>query len=490
MKKYILFFACFLFFLAINVYAQNRSADAMAEYRAGNYERAVQICRDEISENPNNLESHVVICWALMRLNRQEEALRFARTGRTISRFDARIAEILGEIYYNQGLNNEALQYFQEYISLVPEGQRTEMIYYYMGEIYIRQGKFRHADIALSTAVHWVPGNAAWWVRLAYARENTGDLSSALEAYQKALSLNSQMTDAQRGLDRIRQTLSGGTQVNYPVQSNPVTGSANTAAPAARPSLTGYITINNTTPRAGDSITASFTGNGTGNASWQWLSEDSAIIGAANNTYIAGITDVGRTLRARVSYANQSGSVTSTPTRAVTVTNLTGSITIDNMSPKVGDTITASYTGNGNGNAVWQWLSDDNVITGAANSAYIVGITDFGKVLKVRVSYANQSGSITSSAARAVTKASLTGTVTLDITSPKVGNTITASYTGNGSGMVTWQWLSNNNIIRGATNSTYIVTSSDVRRTLKAQVTFADQENSVVSAATNAVTRN
>ena len=83
------------------------------------------------------------------------------------------------------------------------------MVYYYMGEIFIRQGKFSHADIALTTAVHFIPGNAAWWVRLAYTRENAGDLVSAVAAYERALSLNSQLTDAQRGLDRIRRTMGG-----------------------------------------------------------------------------------------------------------------------------------------------------------------------------------------------------------------------------------------------------------------------------------------
>jgi len=198
----------FIFLLTtLNIYAQNRPPDALAEYNAGNFERSVQICREEIAENPNNLESHVVICWSLIRLNRFEEAMRFARAGRALNRFDVRITQILGEINYYQGRNDEALRYFQEYANAAPEGQRISTVYYFMGEIYIRQGKFRHADIALSTAVHWVPGNAAWWVRLAYARENAGDLSSAIEAYDRAFSLNSQLTDAQRGRDRIRRTL-------------------------------------------------------------------------------------------------------------------------------------------------------------------------------------------------------------------------------------------------------------------------------------------
>jgi len=207
MKVQIKHFFLVIFFLAVTFTAnsQNRPPDALAEYRAGNYDRAIQICRAEIDESPGNLEAHIVICWSLIRLSRYEEALRFARSGRALSRYDVRLAEIMGEIHFFQGMNNEALQYFQEYASLAPEGQRIDSVYYYMGEIYIRQGKFRHADIALSTAVHWVPGNAAWWVRLAYTRENAGDLSSAIEAYERALSLNPQLSDAQRGLDRIRR---------------------------------------------------------------------------------------------------------------------------------------------------------------------------------------------------------------------------------------------------------------------------------------------
>jgi len=199
-------FLLMLTLLTLDVYAQN-PPDALAEYRIGNFERAVVICREELAENPNNLESHVVICWALIRLNRLEEAMRYARAARSLNRFDARITQILGEVSYYQGRNDEALQYFQEYASTAPEGQRIDMVYYLMGEVYIRQGKFRHADIALSTAVHWVPNNAAWWVRLAYTRENAGDLSSAIEAYERALSLNSQLTDAQRGIERIRRTM-------------------------------------------------------------------------------------------------------------------------------------------------------------------------------------------------------------------------------------------------------------------------------------------
>jgi tetratricopeptide (TPR) repeat protein len=158
--------------------------------------------------NPNNIESHVVICWSLIELGRYSEALTHAQNGRRISRYDPRITEILGEISYYLGQNIEAIQYFQEYITMAPDGSRIDTAYYFLGEIYIRLGRFRHADIALSTAVYRIPGNASWWTRLGYARESAGDFLEAVTAYERALSLNPQLNDARRGLERVRQALS------------------------------------------------------------------------------------------------------------------------------------------------------------------------------------------------------------------------------------------------------------------------------------------
>jgi tetratricopeptide (TPR) repeat protein len=212
-KSFKLFFApvlCFVLYICAAapgaVFAQTRP-DALAEYRQGNFENAVRICQTEIAENPANIEAHVVICWSLIRLGRYSEAVGFARAARNLSRYDARVIEILGELSYYEGRNQEALELFQEYINMAPEGQRIDVVYYFLGEIYIRLGKFLHADIALTTAIHWMPGNAGWWARLAYAKENYGNFEEAVHAYERALALDPLLNDARRGLDRVRQAL-------------------------------------------------------------------------------------------------------------------------------------------------------------------------------------------------------------------------------------------------------------------------------------------
>ncbi|MCL1813562.1 MAG: hypothetical protein FWG29_08585, partial [Treponema sp.] len=41
----------------------SQKKDALKEYRNGNYEEAIKICKTEIAADPGNLESHVVLCW-------------------------------------------------------------------------------------------------------------------------------------------------------------------------------------------------------------------------------------------------------------------------------------------------------------------------------------------------------------------------------------------------------------------------------------------
>ncbi|MDR1787488.1 MAG: hypothetical protein LBR16_03455 [Treponema sp.] len=196
---------CALLALAGRSLAAQTRPDALQEYRSGRYQTAVNICRQEIAANPLNIESHVVLCWSLIALGQYQDAAPAAEAARKLNRYDSRVIEIFGELAYYEGRNREALGYFQDYVSQYPEGMRIDKVYYLEGETYIRLERFRHADIALSAAVHRSPGNAVWWTRLAYAREKAGDAASAADAYSQALSLNPSLADAQRGLDRIRE---------------------------------------------------------------------------------------------------------------------------------------------------------------------------------------------------------------------------------------------------------------------------------------------
>lgn len=182
--------------------------DALKIYIEGRFKEAIQICEEELKETPNNLDSYVVMCWALVSNRQYSEAEQKAMEARKINPYDVRIMEVLGEAEYFLGKNNEALSMFQSYIGSVAEnGSRVGRSYYYMGEIYIRQARYEHADIALTTAVRMEPLLDYWWTRLGYAREMAKDYKNAIAAYEKALTLNSEQKEASAGKTRCQNKL-------------------------------------------------------------------------------------------------------------------------------------------------------------------------------------------------------------------------------------------------------------------------------------------
>ncbi len=205
MKKLLLILAFVFSFWGL--FAQSKP-DALVLYRQGNYAEAIKICEQEITTNPRNIDSYCVLCWSLVRNRQYAEGEMRANEARKLAPADVRLMEILAEAKYYQGKNNEALEMFRTYIASAPSNAaRIGNAYYYMGEIYIRQGKYQHADISMTTAVYTEPLVDIWWTRCGYAREMAGSYATALEAYSKALELKASNADAARGKERVAARL-------------------------------------------------------------------------------------------------------------------------------------------------------------------------------------------------------------------------------------------------------------------------------------------
>jgi tetratricopeptide (TPR) repeat protein len=207
MKIFIKLFLIILFVPALS-FAQDKP-DALQMYRNGNFKAAEEVCRVEIKEMPKNMDSYTVLGWSLIKQKKYTEALESGTQALKISRYDSRVIEICGEANYYLGNNIEALNFFQEYAKLVPDGGRIDVVYYYMGEIFLRLGEYHHSDIAFSTALYYSPNIARWWARLGYAREMKDDYKWALDSYDKSLKLNPSYTEALRGKNRVQKKISG-----------------------------------------------------------------------------------------------------------------------------------------------------------------------------------------------------------------------------------------------------------------------------------------
>ena len=202
--------ACVLIVIAIiQAYSQDRP-DALARYNNGDYEKAVEICLEELEAEPRSRDSYSVLCWSLISLGRYQEAVQHATDAYGFAPNDPRIVEVLAEANFYLGNNLEALALFERYAIIADTGGRIDLVYYFMGEIFIRLSEYNHADISFSTALYHSPNISAWWSRLGYAREMASDYEHALEAYERALALNPNLLDADRGRIRVQSALDQG----------------------------------------------------------------------------------------------------------------------------------------------------------------------------------------------------------------------------------------------------------------------------------------
>ena len=186
----------------------------------------------------------------------------------------------------------------------------------------------------------------------------------------------------------------------------------------------------------------------------------------------------------------------------------TGAPTITGTA-QVGEALAANTTGiaDSDGPAdvsyTYQWLADDTDIAGATGSTYTLSTADEGKAIKVRVTFTDDAGNeetLTSADTAAVAAAPqpnnpATGAPAISGTA-QVGETLTADTTGiaDDDGLenvsFSYQWLSDDAAIFGATANTYTLADSDEGKTVTVQVSFTDDAGNaeaVTSGATDTV---
>ncbi|MDR0455696.1 MAG: tetratricopeptide repeat protein [Treponema sp.] len=179
--------------------AQNRSNEANVHYN-----EAIRICLDEVSRNAATRETYTIITWTMQRQRRYSDVVTWGERGLRIYSDEYRIVETMGEAFFYLGNYERSLFYMQRYTNALPEGERSSVAFFFIGEIYRLARKYYHADIAYTTALRFEPGIALWWYRLATVREQIGDRRPAIDAYQQSLRLNPNYSEARDGLDRLQ----------------------------------------------------------------------------------------------------------------------------------------------------------------------------------------------------------------------------------------------------------------------------------------------
>ena len=192
------------------------------------------------------------------------------------------------------------------------------------------------------------------------------------------------------------------------------------------------VTVNNTSPRVGDTLYATVTPSGAAStATYRWTYSDGTLVGTGS-TYVTTGYDVGKRLRVTVTGNGlYSGSATSTLTNAVTnaSTTILG-VTLSNYAPVVGQTLYASVNPS-TASASYVWYRSDGSAVGAGQS-YTVKSSDVGKTLYCvavgtgsysGTAYSNNTATVTSSASNVLSGSlSISGFTTAGSTVTVIAN--------------------------------------------------------------------
>jgi tetratricopeptide (TPR) repeat protein len=187
-------------------YRMGRDLEALNRASEANvyYSEAVRQCLDEVSRNTASRTTYTVLTWTLQRQRRYSEVITWGERGLKAFPDEYRITETMGEAFFYLDDYTRSLAYMQRYTNALPQGDRVSVAYFFSGEIYRITQKYHHADIAYTTALRFEPNLALWWYRLGSVREEIGDKTQAIDAYQQALRLNPNYSEARNGIARLQ----------------------------------------------------------------------------------------------------------------------------------------------------------------------------------------------------------------------------------------------------------------------------------------------
>lgn len=249
------------------------------------------------------------------------------------------------------------------------------------------------------------------------------------------------------------------------------------------------VTISDTTPTAGQSLTATLSPSGA-TATISWYRDNGVFVGSGS-TYTVRSADVGYQLYAWAEgTGDTTGEATSPRTAAVTAGAAQNialqSVAISDVTPAVGDTLKAAVTP-GNASASFIWYSSAGHILGYGDS-YTVQTDDAGSGIYV---YANGTGNTTGSVVSSLTskvQSTVTTTlriegVTLSTLNPVVGQVVYVTLNPvNASAAYTW-YRDDDKVL--SYNSYYTPTADDAGHCI---YVWAEGTNGTFGSATTKIT--
>lgn len=221
---------------------------------------------------------------------------------------------------------------------------------------------------------------------------------------------------------------------------------------------------------------------------WLWDGDEDPGPGDTGASHTVKTADVGRHLSVLVRPADPDGErLESNRVLAVDAALVPPGVTVSGT-VKVKHTLTAAFTSppSAGADVTIAWTRDDVEIPGESADTYLLAPEDAGHVVRFRTTTTAPDGRSLDDSSRALlVPAYVTKKPTVSGTS-KVGRTLKlrskGSWSGDGYSFSTYRWLRNGKAIKGATRSSYKLTSKDRRKRISLRVTATKRSFPDVSA--------
>ena len=264
----------------------------------------------------------------------------------------------------------------------------------------------------------------------------------------------------------------------------------------------GEVSLSSTTSEVGVALTATLTDpdGGVLNKVWQWENSPdqdpptwTTISGATSASYTPTTTDVGKLLRASVTYDDATGTSRTAVSAPTAAADQKGTVNLSTNQPAVGEALTATLT-DADGtitDQVWAWESspdedplDWSVVAGVGSATYTPVASDAGRLLRAGVTYEDAVGTGRSAISQATSAVDQRGAVTLSPQQPLVGEAVMATLT-DADGDITnqvWKWERSPgtgepvwSAISGAESASYMpIAPDDAGKLLRVVVAYSD----------------
>jgi hypothetical protein len=308
------------------------------------------------------------------------------------------------------------------------------------------------------------------------------------------------------GYLQYRASLSTGDPMMTPsVESVTLSYGSSTNSPPTK----GTVSIAPSSPKSRDTLIAtpaafSDPDGDTLTYHYQWSVNSASVSGATNQTFAPAGVRHGDKVAVSVTATDGNGGTSPAATDQVTVANSApakGTVAIAPSSPRSGELLTATAAGFSDADSDtltyhYQWSVNGTQVTGATNQTFAPAGVGHRDKVAVSVTATDSNGGTSAAAGAEVTVANsapVAGTVAITPSSPKIGNTLTATPAGFSDAdkdtlTYDYQWSINGTQVTGATNQTFALAGAANGDKVAVSVTASDGNGGTSPAATDLVT--